>query len=68
MLEISFGQVGMMVLDAALEKDESIAQHGVVVIIDLSGVSMSHAIQMTPNLIRKAVHSWQDCYPVPIKR
>jgi len=58
----------MMVLDAAMEEDQSITREGVVVLIDLREVSMLHALQMTPPLIMKAVHSWQDCYPIRIKR
>lgn len=60
-------KVGMMIVDLALELDETIAKNGAVVIIDMQGVGLGHALQMTPNLIKKAVHSWQDCYPIRIK-
>lgn len=60
-------KAGMMVGDLLLEIKESAVADGVVIIIDLQGVGMGHALQMTPSLIRRAVHSWQDCYPIRLK-
>ncbi|KAK7792213.1 hypothetical protein R5R35_000493 [Gryllus longicercus] len=61
-------KVGKMILDLVLEEDESVPVKGVVAIIDLQGVSLGHALQLTPAVIKKAVHTWQDCYPVSPKR
>ena len=48
-----------MVLDLLCREDQSISVKGVVAIIDMKGVSLGHAMQMTPSMIRKAVNSWQ---------
>ncbi|XP_039291301.1 retinol-binding protein pinta isoform X2 [Nilaparvata lugens] len=60
-------KLGNMTLEYEVENDESISVYGVVAIIDLNGVTLGHARQMTPSIIKKAVHSWQDCYPLRIK-
>ncbi|XP_073969356.1 retinol-binding protein pinta-like isoform X2 [Rhodnius prolixus] len=60
-------KVGMMTLDLALDKMEDVSVYGVVAIFDMDGVSYGHARQLTTSMIRKAVHSWQDCYPVRVK-
>jgi len=56
-----------MILDILCLEDESISVTGVVAIIDLQGVSVGHAMQMTPSMIRKAVNSWQDVNPIRTK-
>jgi len=56
-----------MVLDLLCREDESISVKGVVAIIDMKGVSLGHAMQMTPSMIRKAVNSWQDVTPIRTK-
>lgn len=61
-------KTGMMVLDRALEMDETISVYGVIAIIDLAGIGVGHARQLTIKIIRNAVHAWQDCYPVRIRR
>ena len=48
-----------MVVELMCRDDESISVTGVVAIVDLKGVGMGHAMQMTPSVIRKAVNSWQ---------
>ena len=48
-----------MVIELMCSEDEATSVTGVVAIIDLKGVGMGHAMQMTPSLIRKAVNSWQ---------
>ncbi|XP_063232385.1 retinol-binding protein pinta-like [Bacillus rossius redtenbacheri] len=60
-------KVGNMVVDALLEEDELVSVYGVVAVCDLAGVSLGHARQLTPSIIKKAVHSWQSCYPIRIK-
>ncbi|KAE8749829.1 hypothetical protein FOCC_FOCC003297 [Frankliniella occidentalis] len=57
-------KIGKMLVDLLLETDEIISIYGVFAVIDLSGVSLGHALQLTPPVIKKAVHAWQDCYPV----
>jgi len=56
-----------MVLDVLCRDEETISVNGVVAVIDLSGVGVGHAMQMTPSIIRKAVNSWQDVNPVRTK-
>jgi hypothetical protein len=48
-----------MVVELLCRDDEAISVTGVVCIVDLKGVGMGHAMQMTPSMIRKAVNSWQ---------
>lgn len=48
-----------MAVELMCRDDESISVTGVVAIVDLKGVGMGHAMQMTPSIIRKAVNSWQ---------
>ena len=48
-----------MVLDVLCREEEAISVTGVVAVVDLSGVGIGHAMQMTPSIIRKAVNSWQ---------
>lgn len=52
-------KVGKMTLDLAMEQDEYISVYGVTAIFDLTGVSLGHARQLTPGMIKKAVHAWQ---------
>ena len=52
-------QVMNMIVELMCRNDESISVTGVVAIVDLKGVGMGHALQMTPSIIRKAVNSWQ---------
>lgn len=60
-------KVGKMTLDLAVEMDESASVYGVTAIFDLNCTTLSHATQMTPSIIKKAVHAWQDCYPLRTK-
>lgn len=57
-------KIGKMLVDLLLETDEIMSIYGVFAVVDLSGVSLGHALHLTPPLIKKAVHAWQDCYPV----
>lgn len=57
-------KIGKMLVDLLLETDEIISIYGVFAIVDLQGVTLGHALQLTPPVIKKAVHAWQDCYPV----
>ncbi|XP_067007751.1 retinol-binding protein pinta [Anabrus simplex] len=63
-------KIGKMILDLAVEEDisELSSVYGVVAIFDLNGVTLAHALQMTPAVIKKAVHAWQDCYPLRTRR
>jgi hypothetical protein len=54
-------KVGTMTLELALEDDETVSVFGVAAVFDLSGVTLGHAMQLSPQVIRKAVHSWQVC-------
>lgn len=39
----------------------------VVLFLDMQGISLGHALQMSPMLIKKAVQSWES-YPLRIKK
>ncbi|XP_075210865.1 retinol-binding protein pinta-like isoform X1 [Lycorma delicatula] len=57
-------KISTMILELAVERDESISVYGIMAIIDLRGIGFGHVRQLTPGIIRKAVHSWQSCYPL----
>ncbi|XP_043467263.1 retinol-binding protein pinta-like [Leptopilina heterotoma] len=59
-------KAGMMILDVATRDDVSVSLHGIAAILDLKSVTLSHALQLTPNVIKQLVHSWQSCYPFRI--
>ncbi len=48
-----------MVIELLCCEDKATSITGVVAIVDLKGAGLSHAMQMTPSVIRKAVNSWQ---------
>ena len=54
-------KVGKMTLELALEDDETVSVFGVAAVFDLSGVTLGHAMQLTPRVVKKAVHAWQVC-------
>ena len=56
----------MMVLEIATRDSVSVSLHGIVAVLDLESVSLGHALQLTPNVIKQLVHSWQGCYPIRI--
>ena len=51
-----------MVLDLLLTLDGSISNDGIVAIFDMNGVTLGHALQLTPTVIKRSVESWQ-LYP-----
>ncbi|KAG7190144.1 hypothetical protein KM043_006274 [Ampulex compressa] len=60
-------KASMMALDLAIRDNELVTLHGIVAIIDLQGVTLGHALQLTPGVIKNLVHSWQGCYPLRIQ-
>jgi len=54
-------KVGKMTLELAMEDDETISVFGVAAVFDLSGVTLGHAMQLPPHVVKKAVHAWQVC-------
>ena len=52
-------QIMNMTVDLICREDDLTSITGVVGVVDLSGISLGHAMQMTPSMIRKAVNSWQ---------
>lgn len=60
-------KASLMILDLAIRENESVSLHGVIAIMDLEGISLGHALQFPPNVIKKLVHAWQGCYPLRIQ-
>jgi hypothetical protein len=54
-------KTGKMLVDLLLENDEILTVHGVLAIFDLKNVTLGHALQLTPPVVKKAVHAWQVC-------
>lgn len=42
-----------MLLDLVLHSDETISIHGVVAIFDMKGVTLGHALQLPPTIIKR---------------
>uniref|UniRef100_A0A1Y9HED9 CRAL-TRIO domain-containing protein n=1 Tax=Anopheles funestus TaxID=62324 RepID=A0A1Y9HED9_ANOFN len=55
-------KVDKMILDLLMYLDETVSIHGVVAIFDMQGVTLGHALQLTPSMIKKSVESWEN-YP-----
>ncbi|XP_058115816.1 retinol-binding protein pinta [Anopheles ziemanni] len=55
-------KVDKMILDLLMYLDETVSIHGVVAIFDMQGVTLGHALQLSPSMIKKAVESWEN-YP-----
>lgn len=55
-----------MMLDVAVkELFENATVFGVAAIFDMEGVTLAHARQLTPKLIKKAVYAWQNYHCRP---
>ncbi|XP_011501572.1 PREDICTED: alpha-tocopherol transfer protein-like [Ceratosolen solmsi marchali] len=59
-------KTGMMVLDLAAREHIASSLYGIVSVHDMTGVQLSHALQMTPGVVKKLVHTWQG-YPNRIR-
>lgn len=46
-------KLGKMILDVLVANDESIGVYGTRAIFDMKGISMGHAMQMTPSIIKR---------------
>ncbi|XP_011307961.1 alpha-tocopherol transfer protein isoform X2 [Fopius arisanus] len=60
-------KAGLMILDLALKDHVSASVYGISAIFDMTGVSLDHALQMTPSVIKRLTHAWQGCYPLRIQ-
>lgn len=46
-------KVNVMIMDILLEEDDTYVIKGVVGILDLADVTLGHAMQMTPSVVKK---------------
>ncbi|KAJ6648879.1 Retinol-binding protein pinta [Pseudolycoriella hygida] len=60
-------KVGKMLLDLILHFDEKISIYGVVAVFDLKNVTLGHALQLPPTMIKRMVECWES-YPCRTKR
>jgi len=65
-VEESF-KVSTMMMEAAMEGDSQAQIRGVVLLQDMEGMTTSHALQMTPVVVKKAMTVWQEGYPAQPK-
>ncbi|XP_059611480.1 retinol-binding protein pinta [Phlebotomus argentipes] len=56
-----------MLIDLAIRADESISIYGVSAVLDMTGVTLSHALQLTPTIIKRTVECWET-YPCRARR
>ncbi|XP_055716432.1 retinol-binding protein pinta [Phlebotomus papatasi] len=56
-----------MLIDLAIRADERISIYGVSAVLDMTGVTLSHALQLTPTLIKRTVQCWET-YPCRARR
>ncbi|KAJ4443283.1 hypothetical protein ANN_04951 [Periplaneta americana] len=52
-------KVSFMVTDVLMEEDDAIVVNGNIAIIDLAGVTLGHAAQMTPSVVKKLMTTSQ---------
>jgi hypothetical protein len=55
-----------MVLDLAARDHVASSLYGIVAVHDMTGVQLSHALQMSPGVVKRLVHTWQG-YPNRIR-
>ncbi|XP_055523721.1 retinol-binding protein pinta [Wyeomyia smithii] len=55
-------KVDKMILDLLLYLDETISIYGIVAIFDMKNVTLGHALQLPPTLVKRTVESWEN-YP-----
>ncbi|CAB0032842.1 unnamed protein product [Trichogramma brassicae] len=58
----TYDPTSMMILDLAMRDHVTSSLYGLIVIHDMKGVHFGHALQMTPGVIKRLVHTWQG-YP-----
>lgn len=58
-------KTGKMLLDIAALEYENASIFGVTAIFDLRGVSLAHARQLPPSVVKKAVYAWQNYHCRP---
>lgn len=58
-------KTGMMMLDIAAKESEQCQIYGCAAIFDMKGLTMGHGTEMTPNVIKRAVFSWQNYHIRP---
>lgn len=46
-------KIGKMILDYLMSQDESISIYGIIAIFDMTGVTLGHALQLPPQLIKR---------------
>jgi len=52
-----------MLMECAMNGDKQAVIKGIVLLQDLEGMTVSHALSMTPAVAKKALTVWQDAYP-----
>jgi len=52
-----------MMMELAMAGDNQAVIRGIVLLQDLSGMTASHAMSMTPAIAKRAMTVWQDAYP-----
>ena len=52
-----------MMMEMAMDGDKQAVIRGIVLLQDLSGMTASHAMSMTPAVAKRAMTVWQDAYP-----
>lgn len=55
-----------MLLDLAARDHVNCSLYGIVAIHDMTGVQFGHALQMSPSIVKRLVHTWQ-AYPNRIR-
>lgn len=58
-------KAGMMVLDVVAKESEQCQIYGCVAIFDMAGVTIAHAAEMTPKVVKRLVFSWQNYHIRP---
>ncbi|XP_046386007.1 alpha-tocopherol transfer protein-like [Ischnura elegans] len=62
-----FFKVNLMLMDYMIMKDDRFITAGVVILLDMSHVTLGHAAQMTPTVVKQIMKCSQDGYPIRLK-
>ncbi|KAJ9594065.1 hypothetical protein L9F63_014508 [Diploptera punctata] len=57
-------KTSLMIMDILMEEDDQMIINGQINILDLSHATLSHAAQMLPSVVKKAMTTSQEGYPI----
>lgn len=56
-----------MIFNAALKNNDYSPSKGIYLVADVKNATLQHALQLTPEYLKKMIHIFLDCYRVKLK-